>query len=407
MTDESLSSFASSASSTLGLTLNYQPLDIAFVRGIGCHLFDELGRRYLDAFAGVAVSALGHAHPKLTAAIAQQAGTLLHASNHYRNPGQLQLSQRLADAGFPGRAFFCNSGTEANEAAYKVARLWGRRPGHGSKHRMLAFANSFHGRTLGALSVTANPAYRDPFAPLPAAEFIQYGNVQKLAATMGPDVAAVFVEPIQGEGGVNVPPVGFLAQVRALCRQHDALMICDEVQTGIGRTGYAFGHQFESVTPDVITLAKGLGGGVPIGAALFGSSCGELLTRGLHGSTFGGNPLACAAALTVLNEVLSPDFLAHIQARGAQLQSGLEHLFGPQTVVRGRGLLWGVQLDTEPRPLIEACLAEGLVVGSAAHQTLRIAPPLIINAELIDDLLARLRRALLRVPQTNPPKIPR
>jgi predicted acetylornithine/succinylornithine family transaminase len=378
------------------LVQNYRRQDVRFVRGQGCRLFDDRGRSFLDAFAGVAVSALGHAHPALVAAISAQAGQLLHVSNHYGIALQEALAKKLVDAGFPGQVLFCNSGTEANECAYKVVRLWGNVAHGGRKTRMIAFEGGFHGRTLGALSITANPAYREPFAPLPATTFLPFGDLAALTAAMGDDVAGVFLEPVQGEGGVNVPPAGFLAGVRALCDKHQAALVIDEVQTGIGRSGRMYAWQVDGVAPDLMTLAKGLGGGVPIGAAVLAPKFAALLKPGLHGTTFGGNPLACAAAHTVVDAVLSPGFLANVEARAAQLRTGLTRVFGPGSAVRGCGLLLGVQLDREPGGLVKAALDEGLVVGPSGNNTLRFAPPLIITAAEVDELLERLTAALKR-----------
>jgi len=381
------------ASAPSHLVQNYRRQEVAFVRGEGCYLFDAQGRRYLDAFAGVAVSALGHAHPALVAAISRQAGLLLHVSNHYTIPEQEALATRLCAHAFPGQVLFCNSGTEANEIAYKAARLFGNVRHQGTKTRMLAFSDGFHGRTLGSLSITATAAYREPFAPLPPAEFLPFGDATALERAMGPDVAAVFIEPIQGEGGVNVAPPGFLALVRAACDRHQALMVVDEVQTGIGRTGRAFGYQHSGITPDIITLAKGLGGGVPIGAALLRPEYAALITPGTHGTTFGGNPLACAAAEAVTGLVLEEGMLSAIRARSQQLETALRAQV-PQFALRGQGLLFGLQLPVEPGPVVKACLAEGLVVGPSGHQTLRLAPPLIISAAQVDELVAALVRAL-------------
>jgi len=378
------------------LTPNYNRLPVAFVRGQGRRLYDDAGREYLDAFAGVAVSALGHAHPRLVEALSRQCATLLHVSNHFRIPEQERLAALLNTAGFKGRVIFGNSGTEANEAAYKVARLWGNIVHDGAKRRVIAFEGSFHGRTLGSLSITWPVRYRAPFEPLAPADFLPYGDERALASAMGPDVAAVFVEPVQGEGGVNVPPDGFLNLVRKLCDTHEALMVCDEIQTGIGRTGHVFGFEHDGAVPDVITLAKGLGGGVPIGAAVFGPRCSELLARGLHGSTFGGNPLACTAGAVVLEELLASgrSLLANVRERGAQLEAGLRSLFSPKANVRGRGLLWGATLPHDPRELLLKCLEKGLVVGPAGNNTLRIAPPLTITESEVAEVLGRLAAAV-------------
>ena len=374
------------------LMQNYSRQDVRFVRGEGCWLTDDQGRRHLDAFAGVAVSVLGHCHPGLTAVITRQLQTVVHTSNHYGIREQDQLARDLVAASFPGRVLFCNSGTEANEAAYKAVRLWGNVQHGGRKTRMIAFQGGFHGRTLGSLSLTANPQYREPFAPLPPCEFLPYGDAAALAAAMGPDVAGVFLEPIQGEGGVNVPPAGFLAAVRRRCDEHGALMVLDEVQTGVGRTGACFAHQLDGVVPDIMSLAKGLGGGIPIGAIVAREHVAALIKPGLHGTTFGGNHLACAAGLTVLAEVRKPGFLEHVAARGRQLVDGLRALF-PNQEVRGRGLLIGVQLSEAPAKLVIAARAQGLIIGPSGNNTLRLAPPLVISEAEVGELLARLARA--------------
>ena len=380
------------------LMQNYGRSNISFVRGEGVYLTDAEGKRYLDAFAGVAVSTLGHSHPALVAAISTQAAALIHCSNYYTVTQQEDLARLIVHAAFPGRVLFCSTGTEANEAAYKLVRLWGNVQHGGRKTRMIAFENAFHGRTMGALSLTANPKYREPFAPLAPCEFLPFGDVIALEATFarGDDIAGVFVEPIQGEGGVIVPPAGFLARLREVCTRHGALLVADEIQTGFGRTGKLFAHQHEGFTPDIMTMAKGLGGGMPIGAVLATEPVAALLKPGMHGTTFGGNPLACAAGLTVMREVLKPGFIANVVARSTQLMAGLGALVGSDQV-RGRGLLVGVQLASEPGPLVKAARDEGLIVGPAGNNTLRIAPPLIVTAAHIDELLAKLGAALKRV----------
>ncbi|OJH42697.1 acetylornithine transaminase [Cystobacter ferrugineus] len=375
------------------LIQNYRRQDVSFVRGDGCYLYDDAGRRYLDAFAGVAVCTLGHAHPKLVEALSRQVATLIHTSNHFEQLGQEELAARIVPEAFAGRMLFCNSGTEANEAAYKLVRLWGNVAHEGRKRRIISFEGGFHGRTLGALSITHTPSYRTPFEPLPSTDFVPFGDVDALAAAMGDDVAGVFIEPIQGESGVHVAPPGFLTRVRELCTRHRALLVVDEIQTGLGRTGRMFCHQHEGITPDVMTLAKGLGGGVPIGAVLATEPVAALLKPGLHGTTFGGNPLACAAGLTVMKEVTSSGFLGNVVERGHQLLEGLRRIFGPTHELRGMGLLVGVQLQREPSELVKAARAEGLVVGVAGHNTLRIAPSLIITAAQVDELLEKLAAA--------------
>lgn len=371
---------------------NYGRQDVRFVRGEGCWLWDDQGRAYLDGFAGVAVSSLGHAHPALVATITRQVAAVIHTSNHYHIPEQEALARVLVATTWPGKALFCNSGTEANEAAYKLCRLWGNVAHNGRKTRMIAFRGGFHGRTIGALSLTANPAYREPFAPLPATDFLPFGDLAALRAGLGDDVAGVWVEPIQGEGGVHVAPPGFLAELRTLCDRYQALLVIDEVQSGVGRTGRMWAYEHDGITPDIVCMAKGLGGGLPIGGIVARETVAALVKPGLHGTTFGGNHLACAAALTVLAEVGRSGFLEAVAARGAQLIAGLRRIF-PGQEVRGRGLLVGVQLGEAPQKLVTAARAEGLIVGPSGGNTLRLAPPLIISEAEIDELLLRLRRA--------------
>jgi acetylornithine/N-succinyldiaminopimelate aminotransferase len=380
------------------LVANYARFDVEFVRGDGCWLEDTRGRRYLDCLSGIAVNALGHAHPTLTAAIAEQAGTLLHTSNLFRIGVQEELAERLCQHSGLDRAYFCNSGAEANECAVKVARLWHSQVHDGRKPRLIAAEHSFHGRTIGALSITGTPAYRQPFEPLLAVDFVPYGDAQALATAMGDDVAAVFLEPLQGEGGIIVPPAGYLGEARALCDQHQSLLILDEVQTGIGRTGRFLGCQWDDVRPDMLCLAKGLAGGVPIGASLMREELAALLKPGTHASTFGGNHLACAAGKVVVDTVCAPGFLTNVNEVGEYLRQGLAQLF-PGKEVRGRGLLCGVALGQPPRELLAACLEQGLVCGAAGKDVLRLAPPLILSRDEADQLLERLQAATQQLAQ--------
>lgn len=379
------------------LIQNYNRSAVRFVRGQGCYLYDSEGKAYLDAFAGVAVSALGYAHPELVAAISRQAAAVTHVSNYYTIQEQEDLARLLVEGAFPGKVMFCNSGTEANEAALKIVRLWGNQVHGGKKQRLIAFQGGFHGRTLGSLALTANPKYREPFAPLAPVEFLPFGDVAALQAAFSSgadDIAGVFIEPIQGEGGVVPAPVGFLATLRALCDQHGALLVVDEVQTGMARTGRNFAYQFDGIVPDIMSLAKGLGGGVPIGAIVCGPRA-DLLKPGLHGTTFGGNPLACAAGIVVAKNVLTPAMNAQVAAMGQRLHAGLATVFGAAALaIRGRGLLCGVQLPVDPAAkLIAAARDQGLIVGPSANNTLRLAPPLIITAAQIDELCERLAKA--------------
>lgn len=323
---------------------NYGTPKVALVRGSGAVVYDAEGNRYVDFLGGIAVNSLGHAHPAIVEAVTQQLGTLGHVSNLYVSEPVLELAEKLL-AHFGdghGRAFFCNSGTEANEAAFKIARLTGR-------HKIVACDEAFHGRTMGALALTGQPSKRAPFEPMPpGVVHVPYGDAAALAAAVDSDTAAVFLEPIMGESGVVVPPLDYLAEARRITSEHGALLILDEVQTGICRTGPFFAHQAVGIVPDVITLAKGLGGGLPIGAVLAQGRAAELLTPGLHGTTFGGNPVSAAAALAVLRTIDEQGLAAHVESVGKTLIDGIEELGHPLVDhVRGAGLLIGIQLTED------------------------------------------------------------
>jgi acetylornithine/N-succinyldiaminopimelate aminotransferase len=350
-------------------------------RGEGVHVWDTDGAQYLDLLAGIAVNALGHAHPALLSALAKQAETLGHVSNFFASAPQIELAEKLLQlAGAPAGSgvFFANSGTEANEAAFKIARRTGR-------PRILALSNSFHGRTMGALALTSKEAYRTPFEPLPGGvEFLEAGDEEALAEALAPgDVAAVFAEPIQGEAGVRPLSRDYLLALRRLTREHGTLLILDEVQTGVGRTGHWFAHQaIDGLQPDVMTLAKGLGGGIPIGAVIsYGPAVHDLLQPGQHGTTFGGNPLAAAAGLAVLGTLLEDDLLAHARTVGEHFTREVLALGHPLIEeVRGAGLLLGIGL-TAPlaKQLAAAALTAGFIVNAPDESTVRLAPPLIIT----------------------------
>ena len=371
-------------------TYGTPPLELVSGRGATVTAVD--GREYVDLLGGIAVNSLGHAHPAVVEAVAHQVATLGHVSNLYIHPAVVALAERLEGllaVDQPVRAFFCNSGAEANEAAFKIARRTGR-------SRILAAENGFHGRTMGALAMTGQPAKREPFEPMPAGvEFFPYGDIGALADLIArdpADTAAVIVEPIQGEGGVVEPPEGFLADVRSLCTEHGILMMVDEVQTGIGRTGAMFASRKAGIVPDVITLAKGLGGGLPIGACLGVGAAGELLTAGQHGTTFGGNPVACAAALAVLDTIESDDLIAHVDRLGKIIAAEIECLDHPLVDhVRGRGLLLGVVL-TAPlaRSVEEAARRAGYLLGATAADVVRLAPPLILTEAQVAAFVRRL-----------------
>jgi len=375
----------------------FGPPQRVLVRGEGPYVWDADGKRYLDLLGGIAVNSLGHAHPTLTAAISAQLGTLGHVSNFFGSPTQIAFAETLlALAGAPegSRVFLTNSGTEANEAAFKLARRTGR-------PRILALENSFHGRSMGALALTWKPAYREPFEPLPGGvEFVPFGDAGALADAIGDDVAALFVEPIQGEAGVRPLPPGYLAEARRLTSEHGALLILDEVQTGMGRTGAWFAHQHDhlggGIVPDAITVAKGLGGGFPVGALVaYGPHVAGLLGRGQHGTTFGGNPVASAAALATIGVIERDGLLAHVSELGAWIRQAVTDLHHPLvTDVRGDGLLVAVELAAPVAPVVAArALEAGFVVNPCTSTTLRLAPPFVLTrdqAQTFVDFLAGL-----------------
>ena len=350
------------------------------VRGHGCYVWDADGKAYLDLLGGIAVNALGHAHPFVTSVIASQLNTLGHVSNFFTSPTQIALAEKLlqlAKAPEGSKVFFSNSGTEAVEAAFKLAR----RNSTPERTRIIAMDHAFHGRTMGALALTAKAAYREPFEPLPAGvEHIPYGDVDALRDAMDETVAAVFMEPIQGEAGVLLPPEGYPHRARVITRAAGALLVFDEVQTGIGRTGTWFAS--EGVLPDAMTLAKGLGAGFPIGGLItFGEKVSSLLTAGQHGTTFGGNPVATAAALATLAAIESQDVLANVNATGERLRAALQEVDGV-SAVRGRGLLIGIDLEQEIAPAaVTAALDAGFIINATGPRTLRLAPPLILGED--------------------------
>jgi len=371
---------------------------LTLVRGSGAHVVDADGREYLDLLAGIAVNALGHAHPAVVEAVTRQVSTLGHVSNLAISTPAVQLAERLLGLfGRDGRVFLCNSGAEANEAAFKLARRTGRTG-------MVAAAGGFHGRTMGALSLTGQPGKADPFRPLPGdVTFVEYGDAAALAAAVDDRTAAVLLEPIQGEGGVVTPAAGYLAAAQDAARAAGALLMLDEVQTGIGRTGAWFAHQPAGLTPDVVTLAKGLGGGLPIGACVaFGDAAG-LLGPGQHGSTFGGNPVSCAAALAVLDTIEAEGLLERVTVVGRALADGVRGLGHPLVAdVRGAGLLLGIVLARPVARDAEAALRErGVLVNAVAPAVLRLAPPLVLTDADVAQFLQVLPYALDAVQPTE------
>lgn len=375
---------------------NYGTPPLELVRGVGSRVWDSEGKEYIDLIAGIAVNAVGHAHPRLVEAVSTQMATLGHTSNLVATAPVIELATRLLemlDAPVEGRVFFCNSGAEANEAAFKIARLTGR------THMVVAHGG-FHGRTMGSLALTWQPAKQDPFRPLPGdVTGVPFGDAAALAAAVTDATAAIVLEPIQGEGGVIVPPAGYLAAAREIADSHGALLILDEVQTGMGRTGAWFAHQHEGVTPDVVTMAKGLGGGLPIGACIALGPAASLLQPGSHGSTFGGNPVCSAAALAVIEILAAGDFVSRATRLHERLASDLvSSSSGVVDHVRGRGLLLACVLDgARAADLERECRNQGLLVNSVAPDAVRMAPALTISDHDIDEVIGRWSRACAAV----------
>lgn len=362
----------------------FGPPRLTLVRGEGAHVWDADGKQYVDLLGGIAVNALGHAHPALVSAVTEQLQTLGHVSNFFATEPQIDLAEKLLallDAG-TGKVFFTNSGAEANEAAFKLTRRTGRT-------HVVAAEGGFHGRTMGALALTSKAAYREPFEPLPGdVTFVPYGDEQALAAAVTDETAAILLEPLQGEAGVEVPPEGYLAAARRIADEHGALLWLDEVQTGMGRTGQWFAHHGTGVTPDVVTVAKGLGGGFPIGACIGLGAAGELLQPGNHGTTFGGNPVACAAALAVIGVIEDDGLLERVTVLGQKLRDGLAA--DPRvTEVRGEGLLIGLDLAEErSAEVFAAAVAAGFIVNNPTPRRIRLAPPLVLADDDAAALLA-------------------
>jgi acetylornithine/N-succinyldiaminopimelate aminotransferase len=367
-------------------------LPVTFVRGQGCLVYDESGREYLDLVAGIAVNLLGHAHPEDATAVATQANALIHTSNLYYTQPQVELARRLVELSFPSRVFFCNSGAEANEAAIKLVRKWGTRNRDGA-FQIISTEGSFHGRTLATITAGGQPKYSDPFKPLPDGfVHVPYNDLDAIKGATGEKTVAVMLEPVMGEIGVVPARDGYLAGVRRWCDDQGLLLILDEVQTGLGRTGRWFAHQHHGITPDVMTLAKGLGGGVPIGACLAAPKA-DVFEPGDHGSTFGGNPLACAAAIAVLHVIERDGLVGHAAEMGELLHAAIGGLGGKE--VRGLGLMQAVEFS-EPRakPFQQSCLEAGLVVNAVDDNSIRFVPPLIITADQIDRAQHTMHEAL-------------
>ena len=378
----------------------YAPSPISIVRGRGSRLYDLEGREYLDFVAGIAVNTLGHAHPDLVAAIQKQAQHLLHASNLYYTEPQVKLAKALVDHSFAKKVFFCNSGAEANEAAIKLVRRYAHQKHGPDRYEIITMLNSFHGRTMATLTATGQEKVQKGFEPLlPGFKYVPLNNMPELEKALSAKTAAVMLELVQGEGGVHVADRTYLKSLRELCRQHDVLLVFDEVQTGMGRTGTLFAYEQLGVHPDIMTLAKGLGGGVPIGACLATDEAAAAFSPGAHASTFGGNPLACAAALAVLRVLLEGRVLEQSRRMGDYLAKGLLDLKDRLHIVkdvRGLGLLQGMELTIEGKPVVDDCLARGLLINCTMERVLRFVPPLIITQHEIDRLLDTLSQILIK-----------
>lgn len=374
----------------------YRRADIVLARGEGVYLYDTEGRRYLDFMSGIAVTALGHSDPQVAATIAEAATTLTHVSNLYYTIPQVELAKRLVTHSFADRVFFANSGTESVEGALKFARKRALVQHGEGKSGIVAFKSGFHGRTMGALSTTYKAIYREPFGPLlDGVSFAPFNDLEAARALIGPDTGAVIVEPVQGEGGINAATSEFLRGLRELCDEHGATLIFDEIQCGLGRTGRLWAHEAFGVTPDIMTLAKPLANGLPIGAILLTEEVASTVGYGEHGTTFGGGPLVCSVANVVFDRVAQPEFLAAVTANGEYLRQQLRKLGSPHVLeVRGAGLMVGVDLDIPAAQVMAAARSAGLLVINAGETTLRIAPPLIITKEQIDEGVAVLAKCL-------------
>jgi acetylornithine/N-succinyldiaminopimelate aminotransferase len=372
------------------------------VRGRGCYLYDSGGRRYLDFISGIGVNALGYAHPRLLRVMRREAGRAIHVSNLYHHPFQEPLAAKLAAWSGMDRAFFCNSGSEAVEGALKLARARAHKQGEG-KYRILALENSFHGRTFGALSITATPEYRAPFAPLvPGAEFVRFNDVADLEAKFGDDVCAVVIEPLQGEGGINAVSEAFWTRARELASRHGASLIADEIQSGLGRTGRPFAYQRFAAKPDIVTIAKPLAGGLPLGAFLATEEAATGLAPGMHGSTFGGGPLACATALEFIATLEEENLLENVRRRGEQIREGLETLAARSKIargVRGEGLMLALELDVEGAAYVDRARERGLLINCTHKRVLRFLPPFVLEEKHVDEFLRKMKRVLSGKPQ--------
>ncbi len=376
----------------------YARAELAFTRGEGVWLETATGDRYLDFASGVATAAVGHAHPHLVQALETQARTLWHVSNLFTIPGQDRLAARLTAACFADRVFFCNSGAEAMEAALKLARRWHWAQGRPERWRCVTFAGAFHGRTLATLAAGNNPKHLEGFGPVvDGFDQVPWEDAPALEAALTPETAAIVIEPVQGEGGIRPASADWLRHLRAVCDQHGLLLVFDEVQSGMGRTGHLFAHQPSGITPDILATAKGLGAGFPLGACLATEAVGATLTAGSHGTTLGGNPLAMAVGHALLDVLLAPGFLDQVQARGASLRSALETRVSPEGALRGvhgAGLMLGLEVAAPNVEVVAALRAEKLLSVPAGRNQVRLLPPLVVENAHLDHALAALDRVL-------------
>jgi acetylornithine aminotransferase/acetylornithine/N-succinyldiaminopimelate aminotransferase len=377
-------------------TPNYGRTPILLVRGDGTRVWDSDGREYLDFTTGIAVTSLGHCHPVVTGAIREAAATLMHVSNIFHTAPQVHLAKLLVEHSFADRVFFCNSGAEANEAALKLARKYGKERLASDRYEVISTLNSFHGRTLATLAATGQPKYHHGFEPLPAGfKHVPYNDLRAMERALDSRTAAILVEPIQGEGGVHVPDDDYLPGLRKLCDESGALLIFDEIQTGMGRTGRLWGYEQSGVEPDIMTLAKALANGVPIGAMLCREEVASVLTAGSHGSTFGGTPFVTSVALATLTTIIGEKLPERAARLGRELMDALRAIGSPVVKeVRGRGLLVGVELTRPAAPVVDACREGGLLLLTAGEKVVRLAPPLVVEAAQIQQAVGILKGAL-------------
>jgi acetylornithine/N-succinyldiaminopimelate aminotransferase len=385
----------------------YARVNLAFERGDGAWLTSTSGERFLDFGGGIAVASLGHSHPHLVAALNEQGAKLWHTSNLFEIPQAERLAQRLVAASFADTVFFTNSGAEAVEGAIKTARKYQSSGGHPEKFRIITFDGAFHGRTLATIAAAGNPKYLEGFGPrVEGFDTVPFGDIEAVKAALGPQTGAILIEPIQGEGGIRVAPPHFLRSLRDLCDEHGLLLLFDEVQTGVGRTGKLFAYELFGVLPDIMAVAKGIGGGFPLGAFLSTWEAGRGMTAGTHGTTYGGNPLAASIGNAVLDVVLAPGFIEHVGLMGARLKQGLaglqERHGGIISGIRGEGLMQGIALRVPVNDFAAAARAEGILVIPAAENVARLLPPLIIGEAEISEALARFEAACLRLESRDP-----